>query len=330
MYKKLIIMSLLAFQTVSANEIEFLDVKEKKDRSVEISFLLEKVSYVRSYSLTEPSRIVIEVEDSELASTEPMDFNFPIKKIRSSQEGSISKITIDLYEYVYWTKPTQIKSENGVVLGLSIKRSKNLSKNIRDIIVSIDAGHGGRDPGAVGTNNVLEKDINLLIAKELERTLRDVKGYKPVMIRNDDSFVDLNERYLRARREAADISISIHADGFRLSSVKGASVFIWSKEYSSITAENLSKKQLKSKIGEIDEEDFDEDKAQVKYPAKYKSKLDESKKLGNSILAQLKEDPYTKLHKKNVEYADFRVLKSFDTPSVLVEAGFISNPDDAE
>ena len=330
MYKKLLIMSLLAFQTINANEIEFLDVKEKKDRSVEISFLLEKVSYVRSYSLTEPSRIVIEIEDSKLASTKTMDFNFPIKKIRSSQEGSISKITIDLYEYVYWTKPTQIKSENGVVLGLSIKRSKNLSKNIRDIIVSIDAGHGGRDPGAVGTNNVLEKDINLLIAKELERTLRDVKGYKPVMIRNDDSFVDLNERYLRARREAADISISIHADGFRLSSVKGASVFIWSKEYSSITAENLSKKQLKSKIGEIDEEDFDEDKAQVKYPAKYKSKLDESKKLGNSILAQLKEDPYTKLHKKNVEYADFRVLKSFDTPSVLVEAGFISNPDDAE
>ena len=227
------------------------------------------------------------------------------------------------------------------VIGSSIADSsvaKNLLNNakvgdnvmFKDIIVSIDAGHGGRDPGAVGTNNVLEKDINLLIAKELERTLRDVKGYKPVMIRNDDSFVDLNERYLRARREAADISISIHADGFRLSSVKGASVFIWSKEYSSITAENLSKKQLKSKIGEIDEEDFDEDKAQVKYPAKYKSKLDESKKLGNSILAQLKEDPYTKLHKKNVEYADFRVLKSFDTPSVLVEAGFISNPDDAE
>ena len=79
-----------------------------------------------------------------------------------------------------------------------------------------------------------------------------------------------------------------------------------------------------------DEDDFDEDKAQVKYPAKYKSKLDESKKLGNSILSQLKGDPYTKLHKKNVEYADFRVLKSFDTPSVLVEAGFISNPDDAE
>ena len=259
MYKKLLIISLLAFQTINANEIEFLDVKEKKDRSVEISFLLEKVSYVRSYSLTEPSRIVIEIEDSKLASTEPMDFNFPIKEIRSSQEGSISKIIIELYEYVNWTKPTQIKSENGVVLGLAIKRSKNISKNIRDIIVSIDAGHGGRDHGAVGTNNVLEKDINLLIAKELERTLRDVKGYKPVMIRDDDSFIDLNERYLRARREAADISISIHADGFRLSSVKGASVFIWSKEYSSITAENLSKKQLKSKIGEIDEDDFDED-----------------------------------------------------------------------
>ena len=317
-------------QHASSNEVSLIQVKEDKNRSIEILFSLDKVSYIKSYSLTEPSRIIIEVNDSILKSQEEKPFNFPIKQISTLQDGPISRITIDLYEYVNWTKPRQIKTKDGVILSLDINRSKDNTNNIRDIIVSIDPGHGGKDPGAVGENNILEKDINLLIAKELERTLRDVKGYKPVMIREDDSFIDLNERYLKARREGADISVSIHADGFRLSSVKGASVYVWSENYSSVTAENLSKKQLKSKIGEIGKKDFNEDEARASFESVYKIKVNNSKVLGNKILSELRNDPYTKLHKKTVEFADFRVLKSFDTPSVLVEAGFISNPDDAE
>ena len=162
----------------------------------------------------------------------------------------------------------------------------------------------------------MEKDITLLIAKELERTLRDTKGYKPVMIRGDDSFVDLNDRYQNARKVGADIFISIHADAFRLSSVKGASVFVWSEEASSITADNLSKKELannpevKAKIGKLDVNDFDEDAARTLYQLVYEAKIENSILLGNKILDKLRLDPYTKLHKKNVEFADFRVLKS--------------------
>ena len=278
---------------------------------------------------------MIDIKDSKLNEELDSRQNYPIKKIRASQDGSTSRIVLDLYESVYWKKPWQIEKKDHVLLIFEIKKDKNLEKNIRDIIVAIDAGHGGKDPGAIGKLNILEKDITLLIAKELERTLRDTMGYNPVMIRRDDSFVDLNDRYQNARKVGADIFVSIHADAFRLASVKGASVFVWSEEASSITAENLSKKELannpevKAKIGKLDVNDFDEDAARTLYQLVYEAKIENSILLGNKILDKLRLDPYTKLHKKNVEFADFRVLKSIDIPSVLVESGFLSNPEDA-
>ena len=214
-----------------------------------------------------------------------------------------------------------------------IAKNKSLKNNVRDIIVAIDAGHGGKDPGAVSSNNVLEKDITLLIAKELQRTLRDTEGYQAVLIRSDDSTVSLNDRYQNARKFGADAFVSIHADGFRLASVKGASVFIWSEESSSSVARNLSdkeRKRIQAQIKNLKTYDFNEDAARDLYPNTYKNKIDQSKILGTKILDQLKRDPFTKIHKQNVEYADFRVLKSVDIPSVLVESGFITNPEDAK
>jgi N-acetylmuramoyl-L-alanine amidase len=319
----------------ASNLAEFSSIKEMPTGEIRITFKLSKVALVKSYALDDPSRIVIDIKDSKLNEELDSRQNYPIKKIRASQDGSTSRIVLDLYESVYWKKPWQIEKKDHVLLIFEIKKDKNLEKNIRDIIVAIDAGHGGKDPGAVGKLNILEKDITLLIAKELERTLRDTKGYKPVMIRRDDSFVDLNDRYQNARKVGADIFVSIHADAFRLASVKGASVFVWSEEASSITAENLSKKELannpevKAKIGKLDVNDFDEDAARTLYQLVYEAKIENSILLGNKILDKLRLDPYTKLHKKNVEFADFRVLKSIDIPSVLVESGFLSNPEDA-
>ena len=151
----------------------------------------------------------------------------PVKLIRATPVGNDVRIVIDLKGSVYWKKPWQIKRKDVVDLVLEIKRDRTITKNLRDIIVAIDAGHGGKDPGAVG-KNLLEKDVTLLIAKELERTLKNTEGYKPVMIRSKDSFVNLDDRYQNARKFGADIFISIHADAFRLSSVKGASVYVWS------------------------------------------------------------------------------------------------------
>ena len=318
---------------IYSNEISFYEVKDSDDQSTEISFLLDKVSFIKSYSLVDPSRIVIDVYQSDLESDVQKKYNYPIKQIRASSKDDLTRIVIDLYEYVNWNKPTQEKTDEGILLKIKVKKNKNLKNNIRDIIVAIDAGHGGKDPGAVSSNNVLEKDITLLIAKELQRTLRDTEGYQAVLIRNDDSTVSLNDRYQNARKFGADAFVSIHADGFRLASVKGASVFIWSEESSSSVARNLSdkeRKRIQAQIKNLKTYDFNEDAARDLYPNTYKNKIDQSKILGTKILDQLKRDPFTKIHKQNVEYADFRVLKSVDIPSVLVESGFITNPEDAK
>ena len=330
MYKFLPILIFNYF--IYANEITFVGIDEQKDGEINISLILDKVAYINSYSQEDPSRLVLEINDAHSKESISEIYNYPIKQIKSNKDGDHTKIVIDLYDDVFWRKPIQEVTELGILLNLKLNKDKSLEQNARDIIVAIDAGHGGKYPGAVGPNNILEKDVTLLIAKELERTLRDTKGYQPVMIRDGDQTVSLNDRFQIARRYGADIFISIHADGFKLSSVKGASVFIWSEEASSTIARNLSdtrRERILAEIKNLKPTDFNEDYAREQYPEVYEKKIEQSKILGSKILDQLKKDPYTKIHKKNVEYADFRVLKSIDIPSVLVESGFITNPEDA-
>ena len=330
MYKFLPILIFNYF--IYANEITFVGIDEQKDGEINISLILDKVAYINSYSQEDPSRLVLEINDAHSKESISEIYNYPIKQIKSNKDGDDTKIVIDLYDDVFWRKPIQEVTDSGILLNLKLNKDKSLEQNARDIIVAIDAGHGGKYPGAVGPNNILEKDVTLLIAKELERTLRDTKGYQPVMIRDGDQTVSLNDRFQIARRYGADIFISIHADGFKLSSVKGASVFIWSEEASSTIARNLSdtkRERILAEIKNLKPTDFNEDYAREQYPEVYEKKIEQSKILGSKILDQLKKDPYTKIHKKNVEYADFRVLKSIDIPSVLVESGFITNPEDA-
>ena len=330
MYKFLPILIFNYF--IYAHEIAFVGIDEQKNGEINISLILDKVAYINSYSQEDPSRLVLEINDAHSKESISEIYNYPIKQIKSNKDGDHTKIVIDLYDDVFWRKPIQEVTDSGILLNLKLNKDKSLEQNARDIIVAIDAGHGGKYPGAVGPNNILEKDVTLLIAKELERTLRDTKGYQPVMIRDGDQTVSLNDRFQIARRYGADIFISIHADGFKLSSVKGASVFIWSEEASSTIARNLSdtkRERILAEIKNLKPTDFNEDYAREQYPEVYEKKIEQSKILGSKILDQLKKDPYTKIHKKNVEYADFRVLKSIDIPSVLVESGFITNPEDA-
>jgi N-acetylmuramoyl-L-alanine amidase len=329
------ILCIFSLSSEAANQVSFSDISELESGNLKIVFNLDKVALINSYALDDPSRIVIDLKDTALAEPIKSESFSRIKKIRGSEVGNTTRIVIDLKGSVYWKKPWQVKNKDRIDLVLEIKRDRKISSNLRDIIVAVDAGHGGRDPGSVG-KNILEKDVTLLIAKELERTLKNTYGYKPVMIRPDDRYVGLDDRYQNARKLGADLFVSVHADGFRLSSVKGASVYVWSEEASSITAATLSKNKLtsspevKSKIGKLDIRDFDEDAARTLYQIAYEAKIDNSVILAEKILEQLKKDPYTKMHKPNVEFADFRVLKSIDIPSVLIESGFITNPDDAK
>ena len=161
---KILSFLLLLSSLVSSNEISFYEIKDSDDQSFEISFLLDKVSFIKSYSLVDPSRIVIDVYQSDLKSGVEEKYNYPIKLVRASSKEDLTRIVIDLYEYVNWSKPTQEKTDEGILLKVNIKKDKELKNNIRDIVVAIDAGHGGKYPGAVGTNNILEKDVTLLLS----------------------------------------------------------------------------------------------------------------------------------------------------------------------
>ena len=333
MVKKLIFLFIFASSLITANELSFNEVVQLENGGYKISLNLDKVAYIKSYSSNDPNKVILDVHDAVIVKNFNKKFNFPIKEISIANNEKIARLIVDLYEPVFWQKPKQEKIDNLIEVSFDIERKRNLKTSKRDVIVAIDAGHGGKYPGAVGPNNILEKDVTLLIAKELQRTLQDTDGYEAVMIRDGDNTISLNKRYQDARKYGADIFISIHADGFRLSSVKGASVFIWSEESSSTIARNLSDKKrekIQAEIKNIEPYDFNDDEARYKYPEIYKNKIKQSRNLGAKILDQLKRDPYTHIHKENVEYADFRVLKSVDIPSVLVESGFITNPEDAK
>ena len=329
MKKSLIVVFILSLhQMIFPNQLIFEGVN-KQNEVYNLEFSLEKTALIVSQSSNSPFSISLEFKESSLEEDFDLKQNYPLKNIKSTSSENGTKIEISFYEPVLWQKPQQIKTENGIKVSLSLEHNKKIKKMTREAIVVIDAGHGGRDPGAIAkSHNVIEKDITLLIANELFRTLKNTDGYKPFLVRDDDSFVYLDQRYQSVRQNSGDVFISIHADAFSLPSVKGAAIYIWSEEASSNSARNLSSKRVSSI--KVDKFDFDEDLARSKYPDLYEAKKNKSLQLGEKILDQLKRDPYTHLHKKRVEYADFRVLKSVDTPSVLIESGFISNSEDAK
>tara|TARA_Y100001934_G_scaffold161037_1_gene192089 strand:+ start:518 stop:1762 length:1245 start_codon:yes stop_codon:yes gene_type:complete len=329
MKKNLIVVFILSLhQMIFPNQLIFEGVN-KQNEVYNLEFSLEKTALIVSQSSNSPFSISLEFKESSLEEDFDLKQNYPLKNIKSTSSENGTKIEISFYEPVLWQKPQQIKTENGIKVSLSLEHNKKIKKMTREAIVVIDAGHGGRDPGAIAkSHNVIEKDITLLIANELFRTLKNTDGYKPFLVRDDDSFVYLDQRYQSIRQNSGDVFISIHADAFSLPSVKGAAIYIWSEEASSNSARNLSSKRVSSI--KVDKFDFDEDLARSKYPDLYEAKKNKSLQLGEKILDQLKRDPYTHLHKKRVEYADFRVLKSVDTPSVLIESGFISNSEDAK
>ena len=329
MKKNLIVVFILSLhQMIFPNQLIFEGVN-KQNEVYNLEFSLERTALIVSQSSNSPFSISLEFKESSLEEDFDLKQNYPLKNIKSTSSENGTKIEISFYEPVLWQKPQQIKTENGIKVSLSLEHNKKIKKMTREAIVVIDAGHGGRDPGAIAkSHNVIEKDITLLIANELFRTLKNTDGYKPFLVRDDDSFVYLDQRYQSIRQNSGDVFISIHADAFSLPSVKGAAIYIWSEEASSNSARNLSSKRVSSI--KVDKFDFDEDLARSKYPDLYEAKKNKSLQLGEKILDQLKRDPYTHLHKKRVEYADFRVLKSVDTPSVLIESGFISNSEDAK
>jgi len=196
----------------------------------------------------------------------------------------------------------------------------------RDVIIAIDAGHGGKDPGAIGQRKTKEKDIVLSVARRLQRQFANTPGVKPVMIRDSDTFVALRERLRIARSLKADVFVSIHADAFKRKAAHGSSVYALSlKGATSEAAKWLAVKETEQAalFGDVALDGLSDNLKSTLLDLAQNSTLESSLDVGAEVLKQLKN--IGPVHKATVEQAPFAVLKSPDIPSVLVETAFISN-----
>ena len=219
--------------------------------------------------------------------------------------------------------PSETKKEKAIQEAPSSQSNKIPTKKV---VIAIDAGHGGEDSGARGASGSLEKNITLSIARKLKKEIDNDEQLRAVLTRDDDYFVPLHGRVIKARKLKADIFVSIHADAFTNPDAKGSSVFALSESgATSASARYLANKENESDlIGGVSLDDKDPMLAKTLLDLSQSATINDSVKLGNFVLDQLRD--INDLHKSSVEQAGFAVLKSPDIPSILVETAFISNP----
>lgn len=294
----------------------------------------------RLFTLRQPNRIVIDLENTLVPTTLPAaSADQPrIKGLRYAKRGRTGlRVVLDLKNTVnpksFILKPygnfghrLVVDLEDAVSNQRVIKKTFSYKKKqtTRDVIIAIDAGHGGEDPGAIGQRGTREKDVVLRIAKELEKLVRREPGMKPLMIRTGDYYVGLKNRVKIAEKANADLFISIHADAFENGKARGTSVFILSERgASSNLARYLAASENRADLNGGDNGSSNDQLLNMVLADMVKnSTLEDSHKIAKNVLSGLKGVNY--LHKKNVEQAGFRVLKS-GHPAILVETAFISN-----
>ncbi len=203
-----------------------------------------------------------------------------------------------------------------------------VASGTRDVVVVIDAGHGGRDAGAQGPNGTSEKDVTLGIARQLAALIEKEEGMSVVMTRNSDTFVRLRERMQIARDANADLFISIHANGYTSSRVRGASVYILSSGGASSEAARMlaEKENSAESIGTIELHSRDKDLQAVLIDLSQSATIQESHDVAGRVLKSL--GSLGRIQFSSVQRAGFAVLRSPDVPSILVETAFITNPEE--
>lgn len=240
------------------------------------------------------------------------------------------------------TRPSEIKKTAEIKKTPEIKKAPEAKKApelkpvvaqhappkvLRDVVIVLDPGHGGKDPGALGARKSQEKRIVLEIAKRLKKLIDRQPGMRAVLTRDGDYYVGLRERLNIARKHDADVFISIHADAFISPKSKGVSVFALSQRgATSEAAQWLAEKENHSELGGVDLSGLDDENDLIRtvlIDLSQTATTTASVQMGSQVLTRL--DHVTSLHSKKVEQARFVVLKSPDIPSILVETGFISN-----
>jgi len=362
-----VLLAALAAEVLAASDIRSVRLWRAPDNTRLVFDLSGPVQH-SVFTLAAPDRIVIDVSGAKLAtSLEQLSLaNTPITGVRSAQRSADDlRVVIDLSAPVspksFTLAPNQQYGHRLVVdlfdqgSAPPASQTPSIATNAppvpvtptqpppkltpvpngkRDIIVAIDAGHGGEDPGALSpVKGQYEKNVTLAISRELQRQINAEKGFRAELVRTGDYFIPLRRRTEIARKKGADLFVSIHADAAPRASAFGASVYALSERgATSETARWLADAENQSDLiggaGNVSLDDKDKMLAGVLLDLSMTASLSSSLNVGQKVLSNM--GSITPLHKRRVEQAGFMVLKSPDIPSILVETGFISNPNEAK
>jgi len=298
----------------------------------------QAVNDAKLFTLDKPDRLVIDLPNTTLSENLAATSYAQglVKAIRYGvQHGDQLRVVVDLRQAV---SPSFrfVERQSGqrlvIDMGVDAKSTESVAKRtvshgeLRDVIVAVDAGHGGKDPGAIGQRQTREKDVTLAIAKQLYAYLNAQPGIQAILTRNDDTYIGLRTRIKLARAASADLFVSIHADAVKRRSAAGSSVYALSRDgASSELAQRLaeSENEADALFGDVELDGLEQDLRHTLLDLAQSSTMESSLEASGAVLAELKK--LGPVHKANVEQAAFVVLKSPDIPSILVETAFISN-----
>jgi N-acetylmuramoyl-L-alanine amidase len=344
------------FAVAEPAKIQSVRIADGNDRT-RVALDLSEASAHKIFTLTNPDRVVVDIKPGRIVNSAlPLPGGTGIVRgVRSANrpDGSVrvvldlagkarpksfllaadgqrrDRLVIDLFP-AGQLPPTQLNvPAPPAAKPVPVKRAPTvIAGGGRDIVIAIDPGHGGKDPGARGPSGVREKDVVLGISQRLASAVNREPGMRAVLTRSSDRFIDLRQRMEQARSSKADLFISIHADAFRDRNVDGATVYVLSSKGATDEASRrlAERENTAALIGGVELGDKDDMLASVLMDLSQNAAMGASFDVGEEILDELGQ--LTKVRKRTVQRAPFLVLKSPDVPSVLIETAYISNPRD--
>jgi N-acetylmuramoyl-L-alanine amidase len=333
------IVLLLSFSAVFADTtVENVRIWSENDKTRVVLDLSQSAEHT-IFTLRGPDRLVIDLADGRLAGSLK---SLPkgvgaVRSIRSAirADGDL-RVVLDLDSEVrsrsFTTGPNS-KYGDRLVIDLlasgevaAVKRASEAYRPGRDIVIAIDPGHGGHDPGAIGKRKTREKDVALSISKKLADRINKEPGMRAVLVRETDIYIDHRVRTSIARRNKADLFVSIHADAVKDRRANGASVYALSLKGASDEAAKQLAERENASVGGVPLDGKDDVLASVLIDLSQNASLSASLEVGDKVINEMSK--VSKMHRKTVQQAGLLVLKSPDMPSILVETAFISNPNE--
>jgi N-acetylmuramoyl-L-alanine amidase len=332
----LVLAGQLAAQTVHVKNVRIAHV----DNRTRIVLDIDRASDYKLFTLSNPNRVVIDLAQGSfnMGGRLPSGTGLVANLRGANRDNGVARLVLDLRDVArpksFLLEPSGDHGYRIVVDLLPINSHaapvivKKVPSGSRDLIIAIDPGHGGKDPGARGRGGLLEKKAVLDIGKRLARLIDDEPGMRAHMTRSDDRFLKLQQRINSAQKAGADLFVSIHADSFSDRRVRGSTIYVLSDKGATDEAAKLlaDRENSADLIGGVDIKDKDDMLASVLVDLSQNASLEASMEVGDLFVGEMSR--VGKVRKSRVQQAGFRVLKAPDIPSILVETAFISNAQD--